>query len=254
MRSRGPMITLLAGLALAGVLVTLSMNATNTPPDLASGAANAPASPGADNADVAPEADPSESAEAVPSESAEAVEEGAEAGEGDEAAPAEQANNKKTTWAGDVSDGKSTIAIVRQGDEAIAYVCDGDKIEAWLHGDAADGKLKLATLDKSPIEAELTGTFGNGRAKGTITVEGKELGTFNAKTVQKPSGLFRATADVRGARLEGGWIVLPDGTQVGLANFAGSPVAVPPLNLADLTTTVFGAKITAKPVAPGGAG
>jgi serine/threonine-protein kinase len=33
--------------------------------------------------------------------------------------------------------------------------------------------------------------------------------------VHKPSGLYRAIAIVRGAKIKAGWIVLPDGSQVG---------------------------------------
>jgi hypothetical protein len=55
-------------------------------------------------------------------------------------------------------------------------------------------------------------------------------------TVKKPSGLYRATADVRGATIKVGWIVLPDGTQVGSLESnpdaaAPSATAAPPLDV-----------------------
>ena len=72
-------------------------------------------------------------------------------------------------------------------------------------------------------------------------------------SAKKPSGLYRTASNVRGARLVGGWIVLADGTQVGLASFAGSPVPAPPLDMSTRTTTILGAKVTAAPAAPGDA-
>jgi serine/threonine-protein kinase len=129
-------------------------------------------------------------------------------------------------------------------------VCDGERLEAWLAGTAADGKLSLTAPAKANIDAELTGTFGNGRARGTISVEGEEF-TFSVGVVKKPSGLYRSTADVRGARLDGAWIVLADGTQVGLATYAGSTVPVAPLNTATRTTELYGERITAIDVEPG---
>ena len=45
------------------------------------------------------------------------------------------------TWAGDVDGGEATIAISVNDGVAIAYLCDGKRVEAWLQGTAADGKL-----------------------------------------------------------------------------------------------------------------
>ena len=39
--------------------------------------------------------------------------------------------------------------------------------------------------------------------------------TTAVTVVNKPSGLYQAIAVVRGATIKAGWIVLPDGTQVG---------------------------------------
>jgi hypothetical protein len=250
------LITLLAGLALAGVLITLSMNATRKA-DLAAGAANAPAAQnGGAASDVSPENPADEEApddaqpdDAQPDDATPPPEAG-DADEDADAAPAEPAARQNVTWAGRMKGGDATIAITAKGDKAIAYVCDGEDIEAWLQGTAVDGELDLAAAAKSKTKAKLTGTFGNGRAKGSVTVDGTKF-TFDVGTVKKPSGLYRATTDVRGARLDGGWIVLADGTQVGLATFAGSPVPVGRLDLNSRTTTIFGERITASPVTPG---
>jgi hypothetical protein len=44
--------------------------------------------------------------------------------------------------------------------------------------------------------------------------------------------------------------VLADGTQVGLATYAGSTVPVEPLNTATRTTEIYGERITAVDVEP----
>ena len=61
MRSRGPLITLLAGLALAGVLVTLSVNASREAA-LTGANANAPAANGAGSADSPADVAPADDA------------------------------------------------------------------------------------------------------------------------------------------------------------------------------------------------
>jgi hypothetical protein len=248
MKRRGPLLTLLAGLALAGVLFALSTTAARDSvkaPVAQQEAAPQEAEPPAEQPDDAADAqaggqeDPQEGAPEEPAdESAGAAPAGGAAGSA--------AAKRNVTWAGRVQGGKATIAIVARGDKAIAYVCDGRKLEAWLSGSAADGALEL----KGAKNATLTGSFGNGRAEGTIEAGGREF-TFDVAAVKKPSGLYRAAAPVRGARLVGGWIVLADGTQVGLATLDGVTVTVPPLDLTSGTATVAGAEIMATSVAPG---
>jgi serine/threonine-protein kinase len=248
MRSRGPLFTLLAGLALAGVLVTLSVNASREAA-LTGARVNAPAANDSaqDPADISLPADEEPEAGVEPEE--EAAEDGAAEDEAAEPAPAAPAANQNTTWAGRVKGGEATVAITAKGGKAIAYVCDGEEIEAWLQGTAAGGRFDLSTRDGTD---SLTGTFGDGRAKGTITVGDQDF-TFDVAKAKKPSGLYRTTATVRGARLVGGWIVLADGTQVGLATFAGTSVPAPPLDMGSRSATVYGAELTAQPAAPGAA-
>jgi hypothetical protein len=62
--------------------------------------------------------------------------------------------------------------------------------------------------------ARLSATYRTKRAVGHVTAHGVRY-TFSAPAVHKPSGLYRAIAVVRGAKIKAGWIVLPDGTQVG---------------------------------------
>lgn len=156
------------------------------------------------------------------------------------AAPAAKVN---AVWAGSTDGGAATIAISVKDGIAVAYLCDGKRAEAWLQGTAADGKLALTGAKG----AKLDGTFGGGKATGTVTAAGKQF-TFTAPAVAKPSGLYRAVADVRNAKVVGGWIVLPDGSQVGVLTTNGAPAPAPSLDPATGAVTVDGTPITATPV------
>lgn len=221
MKRNGPLLTLLAGLALAAVLITVNLTVTarggDDPEPAGFGAAPATSAP----AESAPPS-ASPSAEASP------------------AAPAAKVN---ATWAGTVDGGGATIAISVTDGVAVAYLCDGKKAEVWLQGTAADGKLSLTGKNG----ATLVGAFGGGKATGTVTAGGRRW-TFTIKTVAKPSGLYRATATVRNAKVVGGWIVLPDGSQVGVVTVDDVPQPAPAIDPATGAVTVDGAALTAEPV------
>jgi hypothetical protein len=224
MKRTAPLLTLLAGLGVGAAL--LVANNAVTP-------------------DPAPETAPAALADVVPSPQSPigaAVAGAVEPSAGLAGAPAVEAVNKVTaTWAGDVDGGKATIAISAKDGVAIAYVCDGNRVEAWLQGTAVDGKLDLTGK-----KAKLTGTFANGRAKGTVNVS-RWTYTFDVAAVKKPSGLYRATANVRNAEVVSGWIVV--GKEVtGSANVAGEARPAPELDLATGTAILDGVTLNAVPV------
>jgi hypothetical protein len=128
----------------------------------------------------------------------------------------------KADYAGRVQGNGGLIAISIRNGKAVGYFCDG-KIEAWLKGKAADGKVTLS----GPNHASLIAQVG-GRAGGDLEFGGKQW-SFKAPTVKKPSGLYRASAIVRGAKVRAGWIYLNDGSRVGLTLVDGRPadVAIP---------------------------
>ncbi|GAA3202268.1 hypothetical protein [Nonomuraea roseoviolacea] len=134
----------------------------------------------------------------------------------------------KADYAGRVDRNGGLIAISVRGDKAIGYFCDG-RTEAWFKGDAAEGKIGLEGFGGAAAGAGL----GGGKATGWLKVGGKRW-TFTAPTVRKPSGLYRATAQVRGAKIRAGWIVLkrPQGgfTQVGAAFEGDEQIDVPQLD------------------------
>jgi serine/threonine-protein kinase len=144
------------------------------------------------------------------------------------------------TFAGTVDGSAATLAIAIKDGKAVAYLCDGKTAEAWLKGTATSGQLNLTGAS----EAKLTGTFGENTAAGDVSAAGKQF-TFSIKPVTEPSGLYRSTANVRNAQLVGGWIVLPNGKQVGLAKLDGNTIAVPPLDTTSKSATVDGVTVSA---------
>ncbi|WP_229076636.1 serine/threonine-protein kinase [Actinoplanes sp. DH11] len=145
------------------------------------------------------------------------------------------AEKLRVTLAGQVEDDAGTLAISIRDGKAIAYVCDGNRVEAWLQGTAKAGELSLEGEDGSAI----SGTFDARSAQGEITIEGDTHG-FELGVVKKPSGLYRTAARVRGAQLNGSWIVLGDGRQVGVLTRDGVPAPAPSLDVTNRQVTVDG--------------
>lgn len=224
----GPLFTLLAGLVLA--VFMLSLNATTGTRNTASAPAprsTATTSPSASGA-VPPSATaPSATRSAAPASST--------------AAPVRDA-----VYAGRTDDDSAAVSVSVRAGWAVAYFCDGVSEEAWLRGDVADdGTLHLT----GEHGARLDGAVRGSRLGGTVDVGGGH-DTFDAARAVEPSGLYRATATVRGVRVDGGWIVLPDGRQVGILRRGGKPSRAPAVDPSTGAVTVDGKRLTAGPVTP----
>jgi len=218
---RGPLLTLAAGVVAAALLIGITVNA-------AAGQREAAVVAPATTTASAPPATVAPSAEAPASSPAPAGK-----------PPADPlADRTRATFAGRVDGGGGTLAISLRDGVAIAYICDGKRVESWLKGTAAAGKLSLTGEDGS----EITGTFDKQRARGTVTVAGRS-NTFDIRLAKKPSGLYRAAANVRNARVVGSWIVLPDGSQVGVLVNDGVPGPAPALDVAGRATTVDNTRV-----------
>jgi hypothetical protein len=204
MKIKSPIVTLLAGVVLAVVVMVLNQNTAKPH-------ASTPNNPG-----------PAASATSATS------------------APPVPAAPQKATYAGKVTGGAATVAIAVKNGTAIAYFCDGKKAEAWLQGTASDGRITLTGSGG----ASLTATYSTSAATGTVTATGKQF-SFSVHTVTAPSGLYRAVANVRNARVVGGWIVLPDGTQVGVLDVGDTEQPAPALDLSTTSAVVDGTTITA---------
>jgi hypothetical protein len=225
MKFKGPIITLGTGLVIAGVLYVLNVDLSN---DVARN--NASASQNAAAAAKTPSAAATKAA-TDPLPSTPPV---SSAPVGDSSGNAGQQGT--VTYAGSVDGGAASIAIVVNNGKAIAYVCDGKAVEAWLNGTMANGQITL-----KGAKGSLNGTYGNGQVKGNVTAGTKGWG-FTVKTVAPPSGLYRSAASLRN-KLDASWVVLPDGKQVGVQYKSGQALAAPPFDVNTKTATVDGTSV-----------
>lgn len=141
-------------------------------------------------------------------------------------------------YAGRTNEREASLAIATKGDRAAAYVCDGRRLEAWLTGTYLNGRLAL----RSKAGERLIATITNNAATGTFTLSGRTL-RFAIAKAGPPAGLYRA----RNSTSTIGWIVLPDGKQVGVDN-DGTPAPAPQLDTTDRAATVNGVQVTAQAV------
>lgn len=147
----------------------------------------------------------------------------------------------EVVYAGRANNSQLAIAVAVKGGQAAAYLCDGRGVEAWLRGTAADGKVELSSKDGL---ARLTGALDGGNLTGTASARGQEY-PFTIGVANPPAGLYRG----RDGSTTIGWIVLPDGTQVGIATTGNSSAPAPELDPQDGAATVDGRQIEAGPVA-----
>jgi hypothetical protein len=240
MKLRSPLITLLTGAVLAIGLWIASFAAASPLPAVAGAAASPTPTPAA-TAAVSPVSSASPTVSAAPASSpatASAV-----------ASPSSTLNfvvPDHANYVGPVQADGGAIAITLHGNVAIAYYCNGKTIEAWMAGVPKNGHLALVGKN-SPAHAQVD--YALGHARGWIFIDGTKL-TFSVTAVHRPSGLYRSIADVRGATIKAGWIVLADGTEVGSLELnvnAANPKSekAPALNLKTLTANDGGVTIAA---------
>jgi len=234
-----PVITLIVGLALAFSLLFDDMTAVSAKKAaLAAAAASAAAS-----ASGPASARASASVSAVASVSA-----GAAAHSPSPSSTLGFVIPPHANYTGEVQGDLGDIAIAVHDTFAIAYFCNGSTQEAWLKGTPDGGKLSMTGKGN----ASLTANYALGHIRGTVVVNGISY-LFSVVAVHKPSGLFESIADVRGATIKAGWIVLSNGAVVGsmMPNVnAAHPTsqAAPKLNLSALTAQYEGTTIKVTPV------
>jgi xanthosine utilization system XapX-like protein len=211
MKRYAPVLTLLAVATLGGVLFAVNALSEPAPPTVAA------AAPAASSAPVEPVPPP------PPPEPAPPV-------------VAERA------FAGRSSGNEVTVAVAVKDGRAVAYVCDGKKVEAWLEGTLVGDQLSLT----GARDATLTGTVTEAAALGSVSVGGKQW-PYAAQGVQAPAGLYEGRVSVNGVTTRIGWVVEGDGRVTGNARPAGSPepVPAPPLDpTAPGAVTLDGAQVS----------
>ena len=234
MKVNGPIITLaVGGVVAVGLLIANLATSNDTTATVAT--SSSVAAPAAASASASPVA-ATDSAAAAASSS----------GVAGAPAPDRAAKLGDATYAGKV-DGGGPLSISVKGKTAVAYLCDG-KHEAWLWGTAEGNVLTLKNKNGDTLNA----TRGGGLAVGEIKAAGTQ-GTFKLPLVKKPSGLYRSTAKIRGAKVVSGWVVLPDGKQVGMTSTNDDEAGAVPAPMLDVTTgkaTIQGTEVIAAPADP----
>jgi hypothetical protein len=133
----------------------------------------------------------------------------------------------KADYVARTDSGGAAVAISVHAGKAVAYLCNGHAVAAWLRGTAKAGKLELTGKNGARLDV----SYRTGKATGSIMADGTKY-TFSAPLVHRvssghrPPGLYEATAMVHGVPIKAGWVVLPGGSQVGSVEyFPGSGIA-----------------------------
>jgi len=165
MRTRGPILTLLAVVGLAFVLLVVNMTTGReeaTDANIrAAGTTTAP--PAAPPAPVPPVAAPPQAAPDIPQQ----------------ASYAGRTSGRKA--------GEATVEIAIRNGAATAYLCDGKKLESWLKGNVTGSTMTL----RGKGTDELTGTLQSGALTGTVALGGLQW-QFSAEPGKAPTAEKRA--------------------------------------------------------------
>src|ERR1700722_9827953 len=255
MKPSTPVITLLAGAALGVAVLVASTLQTSSAAPVNPYAATSPTSagttvtlpaPATSGAVVTLPPSASSAATSTPTAPASSIPTTAPAVSGTVPPDADYAAQvREGGESGGGGGGKSAaVAVSVHGNKAVAYVCDGHKVGHWFNGTVKGGKLDLAGQDG----AHITLNYRSAKAAGYVMADGHQY-TFSAPTLHgHRSGLYESVAMVHGVKVKFGWIVLPNGYQVGSAianpdsaNPQGTPA--PPLDPATGTADDDGVAI-----------
>jgi hypothetical protein len=223
-KHRTPLITL-AAVALAFAIM-FTVNMLSGPPGSSSTGAASPSVAAATATTSSPSPEPTGTAVATPSVSASETTDDSKFPE-------------KVVYAGRTDDGSAAIAVAVLGDQAAAYLCDGRNVESWFRGTVEGANISL----KSKSGATLQATLDDDHIKGTVEIKNDTL-RFEINEAKKPAGLYRAS----GSKTTIGWIVLEDGSQVGVQSTDTETSAAPQLDPENPQVTVDGENLDAAPV------
>jgi Protein kinase domain len=150
----------------------------------------------------------------------------------------------EAVFTGRTADNGLTLAVGIKDGKAAGYLCDGKSMEAWLEGDVAGSTVTLHGRDPSTV---VTAKADQHALLGSVAVGGM-VRSFAADVAAGRAGLYQNVRVVNGITTRIGWIVLPDGSQVGIANRNGKRAPAPPLDLATLQAVDGGQPVSAQPV------
>src|SRR5689334_20780943 len=109
-------------------------------------------------------------------------------------------------WTGEVTGTDAFVAVVADGEQLIAYVCDNGKTSEWFAGNAAGSDLGLVARDGAQLDLSL-----DSNASGRVRLHDGTVHAFRLTSTPAPS-LYRAEAGGREARALAGWIKRSDGS------------------------------------------
>jgi hypothetical protein len=219
---RSPLVTLLGLVAAFAIMFGVNL-ASSEPRDSYTGSPSPAASPTAAATTPAPPS--SEPPSPTPSPTASETE-------------AEKFPNK-VVYAGRTDDDSAAIAVAILGDQAAAYLCDGQDVEAWFRGKVEGNEISLTSKRGAALEAKLI----HGALEGKIELGDEEL-TFTIPQAEPPAGVYRA----RGSKTTIGWVVLPDGSQEGIQTTGEESAPAPELDPDNPEVTVDGEQLQGEPV------
>ena len=222
MKHRSPLLTLAAVAVAFAIMFTVNMLAS--PPGSSSTGTATPAAP--TTASTRPGSQETGTAAASPSPSATKSAE-------DSKFP------QKVVYAGRAEDGAGAIAVAVLGIQAAAYFCDGRSVESWFRGTVTGSDISLKSKDGATLQASLDGDH----LKGSLRIKNERV-KFEINEAKKPAGLYRA----RGSKTTIGWIVLEDGSEVGVQTTGQDSTPAPELDPENPQVTVDGTELDAAPV------
>ena len=222
MKHRSPLLTLAAVAVAFAIMFTVNMLAS--PPGSSSTGTATPAAP--TTASTRPGSQEAGTAAASPSPSATKSAE-------DSKFP------QKVVYAGRAEDGAGAIAVAVLGTQAAAYFCDGRSVESWFRGTVTGSDISLKNKDGATLQASLDGDH----LKGSLRIKNERV-KFEINEAKKPAGLYRA----RGSKTTIGWIVLEDGSEVGVQTTGQDSTPAPELDPENPQVTVDGTELYAAPV------
>jgi hypothetical protein len=221
-KHRTPLFTLLALAVAFAIMFTVNMLAS--PPGSSSTRTPTPAAPATASASPGSQETGAETASPSPSATKSAE---------DSKFP------QKIVYAGRAEDGAGAIAVAVLGTQAAAYFCDGRSVESWYRGTVNGSDISLKSKDGSTLQASLDGDH----LKGSLRIKNERV-KFEINQAKKPAGLYRA----RGSKTTIGWIVLEDGSEVGLQTTGQDSTPAPELDPENPQVTVDGQELDATPV------
>jgi hypothetical protein len=221
-KHRSPLLTLAAVAVAFAIMFTVNMLAS--PPGSSSTGTATPAAP--TTASTSPGSQETGTAAASPSPSATKSAE-------DSKFP------QKVVYAGRAEDGAGAIAVAVLGTQAAGYFCDGRSVESWFRGTVTGSDISLKSKDGATLQASLDGDH----LKGSLRIKNERV-RFEINEAKKPAGLYRA----RGSKTTIGWIVLEDGSEVGVQTTGQDSTPAPELDPENPQVTVDGTELDAAPV------